>query len=113
MSDTIKATLVERGARYGSFFEGAQVSRQLRETILEAVDGRGGQLMPDQIEAIFMICHKLSRIATGDPHYHDSWTDIAGYAELVAARLRPLEEPKQTPGPQPVKPAKPKNNLEF
>lgn len=89
MSDIIEATLSERGARYGNFLEGAQVSQKLRETILEAIDRRGEQLMPDQIEAIFMICHKLSRIATGDPHYHDSWTDIAGYAELVAARLRP------------------------
>jgi hypothetical protein len=34
-----------------------------------------------------MICHKLGRIGAGDPHYSDSWLDIAGYAKLVADRL--------------------------
>ena len=32
------------------------------------------------------------RIVNGDPHYHDSWHDIVGYAKLVADRLVPPGE---------------------
>jgi hypothetical protein len=35
-----------------------------------------------------MIAHKIGRIINGDPDYIDSWDDIAGYAKLVADRLR-------------------------
>ena len=42
---------------------------------------------PDQLEAVNMIVNKLARIYNGDPHYADSWRDIAGYATLVADRL--------------------------
>lgn len=42
---------------------------------------------PDQLEAINMIVNKIGRIYNGDPHYSDSWRDIAGYATLVADRL--------------------------
>jgi hypothetical protein len=35
-----------------------------------------------------MICHKMARIMNGDPNYVDSWADIAGYATLVANRLK-------------------------
>jgi len=41
----------------------------------------------DQREALDMICHKIARIVNGNPDYADSWTDIAGYATLVAERL--------------------------
>lgn len=34
-----------------------------------------------------MTAHKLGRILNGDPHYADSWIDIAGYNKLVADRL--------------------------
>jgi hypothetical protein len=34
-----------------------------------------------------MVVHKIGRILNGDPHYADSWVDIAGYAKLVADRL--------------------------
>jgi hypothetical protein len=33
----------------------------------------------------------MARIIIGDPHHHDNWIDIAGYAMLVANRLQ-LEE---------------------
>jgi len=42
----------------------------------------------DQKEAVEMIAHKLGRIVNGDPHYDDSWVDIAGYAKLVSDRLQ-------------------------
>ena len=50
---------------------------------------RGRGLIEDTVlcEAINMICHKLGRIANGDPTYDDSWRDIAGYAMLVVRYL--------------------------
>lgn len=33
----------------------------------------------------------MKRILNGDPDYHDSWHDIAGYAQLVADQLSPEE----------------------
>ena len=60
-------------------------------------------LEPDQVEALIMISHKLARIVNGDPHYDDSWRDVAGYAQLVANRLtkdaaaKPTEPEKEEP----------------
>ena len=51
------------------------------------VEQRGTQLAFDQREAIDMIIHKLGRIINGNPDKVDHWTDIAGYAKLVADRL--------------------------
>ena len=89
----VDATLVERGQRYGKFVDHARVTQNLKATFF---DHRRNQGLPpmaaDQEEAIDMIMHKLGRIANGDADYADSWTDIAGYAELVAKRLRG-EEP--------------------
>jgi hypothetical protein len=43
-----------------------------------------------------MICHKISRIANGDPNYADSWDDIAGYAKLVSDYIAGLKTPPKT-----------------
>lgn len=51
------------------------------------VQSRVTMLKPDQRECLEMIAHKIGRILNGDPHYEDSWRDIAGYATLVADRL--------------------------
>jgi hypothetical protein len=45
-------------------------------------------LYPDQLQALDMIATKISRIVNGNPNHTDSWTDIAGYATLVADRLQ-------------------------
>jgi hypothetical protein len=95
MTDTpnIDATLAERGARYGKFAAHTVISQEIQDVIR----GRMGEtkwlgLRADQREALQMIAHKLGRIVNGDPHYADSWTDIAGYAELVAKRLQGVEQ---------------------
>ena len=79
--------LVERGTRYGPFTGQAEISQQLKGVVRSFVAARGCDLDPDQREALEMICHKMARILNGDPDYHDSWADIAGYAKLVADRL--------------------------
>lgn len=77
--------LTERGKRYGEFEDHAFISQGLKE---EMSSHKGwSRLKWDQKEALEMIAHKVARILNGDPHYSDSWVDIAGYAKLVADRL--------------------------
>ena len=79
-------TLNERGKRYGQFKYHAKISQDLK-SCMKSYEG-WDKLLPDQVEALEMIAHKIARILNGDPNYDDSWHDIAGYATLVAERLR-------------------------
>lgn len=85
MTQDIKATLEERGKRYGDFMGHAIVTQRLKEVIF--AHRKREDMVDDQVEALDMICHKIGRIINGDPNYADSWHDIAGYAQLVADRL--------------------------
>lgn len=90
-SPDLNATLDQRGARYGTFAGHATISQHLKQVIDTYADDRGCTLAADQREALHMIAHKIARILNGDPNYHDSWLDIAGYAMLVSDRLTGLE----------------------
>lgn len=81
----IAAILEERGRRYGPFTTHAATSQALKERMITI---NWPSLAPDQREALEMIQHKIARILNGDPDYEDSWRDIAGYATLVADRLK-------------------------
>jgi hypothetical protein len=85
---TVTETLTERGTKYGPFLGHALVTQDLKAVIVAHLKERDKQLAADQQEALDMICHKIGRIINGDPDYDDSWIDIAGYAQLVADRLR-------------------------
>jgi len=84
--DATREVLAERGARYGRFDSHAAIAQRLKADM--AVTPNWGRLAPDQREALEMIQHKVARILNGDPDYEDSWRDIAGYATLVADRLK-------------------------
>lgn len=84
MTDIAKV-LAERGTRYGEFKEHALIAQNLKYEMKQAPGWQ--RLDADQREALEMIQHKIARILNGDPNYADSWTDIAGYAKLVADRL--------------------------
>lgn len=96
----IQQILDERGSNYGSFPNHAALSQTLKNTIMQhyfVVHG-GDQAVPlpaFMAEAISMICHKLARIANGNPFYDDSWKDISGYSELVVQGLHQIEEAKK------------------
>ena len=77
--------LTERGSRYGKFTGHAKITQDIK--VLMRDKANWWCLEDDQKEALDMIAHKLGRILNGDPHYEDSWRDIAGYAQLVADRL--------------------------
>ena len=86
------AILNERGSRYGSFANHSALSQALKNTIMQHYfqthGGNEAEPLPAyMVESISMICHKLARIANGDPHYDDSWKDIAGYSQLVVEEL--------------------------
>ena len=78
--------LEERGARYGDFTSHAGITQELKE-VMNLTPG-WKKLHPIHREALEMIAHKIGRILNGDPNYADSWDDIAGYAKLVADRVR-------------------------
>lgn len=78
--------LAARGARYGAFIDNASISQALKAQMRLAPKWEA--LDPDMKEALEMVVHKISRILAGDPHYDDSWVDIAGYATRVADRLQ-------------------------
>ena len=104
---SIDATLSERGRRYGEFENHAEHSITIKAVLFTLMgEEKAKTLKADQVEAICMIAHKLARITNGDPHYDDSWRDVAGYAQLVADRLardaaRPDCEPEPKPKPEP------------
>lgn len=85
----VRAVLEERGGRYGTFTEQAGVTQAILGVLVPSPSWC--LLHPDQAEALHMIAHKLARIVCGDPHYADSWVDVAGYATLVADRLQAEE----------------------
>jgi hypothetical protein len=78
--------LADRGARYGAFKDNAALSQALKAVMRSGP--KWAALDPDMKEALEMNAHKISRILCGNPHYDDSWIDIAGYATRVADRLR-------------------------
>lgn len=78
--------LAERGSRYGNFADHAEITQGLKIEMRSAP--KWYALSVDQTEALEMIAHKIGRILNGDPNYADSWVDIAGYAKLVADRLK-------------------------
>ena len=86
--DTVDAILNNRAKQYGKFIEGAEIMQMTKRLIHNYVEQRGTSLAFDQLEAIDMIIHKLGRIVNGNPDKVDHWDDIAGYATLVADRLK-------------------------
>lgn len=87
---TTNEMLEERGSRYGNYAEQTEIIHEIIEGIHSA--GNAGmnmlEMKPDQKDALYMIIVKISRILNGDPDYADNWEDIAGYATLVADRLK-------------------------
>lgn len=94
LHDPIDAILEQRGKVYGEFADHAFITQQLKNVMHDTNAWRNGISLPKgglgpiHKEALDMIVHKIGRILNGDPNYADSWDDIAGYARLVADRVR-------------------------
>lgn len=79
--ENLSQTLNDRGEQYGSFKDMAALAVHLKGQL------HSPRMNAVQHEAIDLICTKLARIVTGNPHNRDSWHDIAGYASLVVAQM--------------------------
>ena len=77
-----------RAEQYGSFMQSSDTVIRIKGIMHNAVARNAVHLYPDQLQALDMIATKISRIVHGNPNHLDSWTDIAGYATLVADRLQ-------------------------
>jgi len=86
MSQDVQATLGLRQSSHGDFMHNGRIMQQLKNDA-RATTG-WAKLQPHQAEALDMIFSKIGRIIIGNPNHLDSWTDIAGYATLVADRLQ-------------------------
>lgn len=86
MANELDAIMEERGKQYGDYGSVATMSQTLKRAMC-AGPGGADRFSSIQLESIDMICHKMARIAVGNPNNKDSWRDIAGYATLVADRL--------------------------
>lgn len=83
---SVRDTLDQRGQHYGRFADVAEISQSIKD--LYYTGNSYSKMDSDQREALDMIANKLARLLNGNPHHYDSWHDIAGYAELVATRLK-------------------------
>ena len=87
--NSIEQTLTERGQRYGVYTNQALISQSLKAVM--RAQPNYYLMAPDMQESLDLIANKIGRILNGDPYYHDSWHDVAGYAKLVADRLQGIE----------------------
>ena len=83
---SVNDTLNERGRYYGEFYDVADISQSIKDIFYSGASY--GRMTCDEREALDMIASKIARLLNGNPHHYDSWHDIAGYAELVAQRLK-------------------------
>lgn len=73
--------LAERGERYGSFEDHAQISQSLKKAMHKSKNW--SNLTDVQKEGLEMIQHKIARILNGDHLYLDNVVDIVGYSTLI------------------------------
>ena len=78
--------LEDREVTHGDF----EIKAMWIQEIMENLIGLNSweDMSADQRESIHMILVKLSRIIYGNYNHVDHWDDIAGYAQLVANRLK-------------------------
>ena len=80
--------LDQRALDYGAFKDGAALMQGMKRLLADHAQKHSKTFADDQWEALEMIVHKIARIVNGNPDNIDSWADIAGYATLVADRLK-------------------------
>jgi len=73
--------LEERGKTHGLFSDHASITQRTKD-LWKSME-KYKTLTYSQREALDMIAHKVGRVLSGNPHFHDHWADIAGYARLV------------------------------
>jgi hypothetical protein len=81
------SVLAVRRTTHGEYSEHARIAQRLKTIMRNTANYPS--MNEYEAETLDMIAHKIGRILAGDPHYHDHWLDIAGYASLTANRNAP------------------------
>ena len=92
---TTEDILEQRGSRYGTFKDQAQLVQGFKQVMENSL--RWNDLKPYQKEALEMIQHKISRMLNGDPMYLDNVEDILGYGKLMLDQMKLDLEKTRTP----------------
>jgi len=87
-TDTTQALLDQRAKTHGNYMLHAEITQDLKSTMRHHISDLTLGLDDDMQETLDMIAHKIGRIIAGNPSVIDHWADIAGYAQLVANRLK-------------------------
>lgn len=83
---TVAEIIDNRQGTHGEFNENATATWEIMRIMMAQ---RNWPILSDpQRHALYMDAHKMARIVCGNPNEPDHWDDIAGYATLVAQRLR-------------------------
>jgi hypothetical protein len=86
LGTVVEDILANRQGKHGEFNENSTVTWQIMRILMAQ---RNWPILTDgQRHALYMDAHKMARIIVGDPNEVDHWDDIAGYATLVADRIR-------------------------
>jgi len=97
--------LADRLKSHGEYRDHARRTQMFKYCIR---DGKNwSQLSDIQKESLEMFAHKIGRILEGNPDHEDHWDDIAGYAKLVADRIREDKSQSKFVGMPPFKPTEP------
>lgn len=81
------ALLNTREATHGDYGVNAGVSQAIK-AVFHGSPEFNSKLSPEMKESAEMTATKFGRIVAGDPSNPEHWEDIAGYATLIAERLR-------------------------
>lgn len=82
LAKSIQGLLVERGKAHGDFSVHAACTQQLKGVLQSFPNWE--KLSCEQKEVLEMVAHKIGRIMSGDPNFHDHWQDASGYFQLAA-----------------------------
>lgn len=81
---TAEDVIKTRQGTHGEYADSARVMQAIKRAVRE---GAGYDDLPDIMkESLDMLAHKMGRIVTGNPSFHDHWVDISGYATLIIQR---------------------------
>lgn len=82
----ITQILEQRRNQHGDLIAQSEISQCMKDKMRSTANWK--DLKADQKECLEMVVHKIARILAGDPNFVDHWDDVAGYAILVANRLK-------------------------
>lgn len=83
---SIKAIIDARESTHGDYFVNTVIMQKTKDVWRSSPNW--DKLSAAQRESLEMIAHKVGRILGGDYNHRDHWADLAGYAKLVADKLR-------------------------